>query len=209
MANDDLTKERIFAACQDRFLREGFAKVSVDEIAGDLGMSKKTFYKHFTSKEDLVRQMMERFMGEVRRNVEHVLFSDKSAVEKLSEIITLIGTNASRLLPVFGQDIKKRIPQLWKHIEDFRRQRISEIVGRLIQQGIAEGTMRPDMNTRVFLMSILATIDRIMQPHVLAEESFSVSDALEEILSIFFRGALTSKGRDQFDQFHPTQLQAH
>ena len=205
MSDDELIKEKIFSVCRDRFLSEGFAKISVDEISTDLAISKKTFYKYFASKEDLVQQIMERFMADVRRKIEGTLFSEKSAIEKLSDIITLIGTNVSRLLPAFGQDIKRRTPHLWKHIEDFRRQRISEVIGRLIKQGIDEGTMRPEMNTRVFLMSILSSIDRIMQPQVLAEESFSVNDALEEILSIFFQGALTTMGKEHFNQLHQTQ----
>jgi AcrR family transcriptional regulator len=209
MSEDEIIKEKIFSVGQDRFWKEGFSRISVDEITTDLAMSKKTFYKYFSSKEDLVRQIMERFMGNVRTNVERILLSDKSAVEKLSEVITIIGTNASRLTPAFGQDIKRHIPQLWKHIEEFRRQRISEVFARLIKQGIDEGTIRPDMNTRVFLLSVLGTIDRIMQPDVLVHESFSISDALHEILNIFFRGGLTSKGRDQFEHFRLSENKPH
>lgn len=200
MSEVEIIKEKIFSACRERFLREGFAKTTVDEISSDLAISKKTFYKYFASKEDLVQQIMERFLGNVRTNVERILLSDKSAVEKLSEVISMMATNAGHLMPMFGQDIKKRIPQLWKHIEDFRRQRISEVITRLIKQGVAEGTMRPEMNHRVFLMAVLATIDGVMQPHILAEESFSLSDALKEIISIFFNGALTEQGREQFTQ---------
>ena len=205
MSEDEITKEKIFSACQDRFVREGFASISVDEIATDLAMSKKTFYKHFASKEDLVQQIMERFMGTIRSHVEHTLLSDKSAIEKLSEVFTMIATNASRLAPAFGRDIQRRLPHLWKHIEDFRRQRISDVFTRLNRQGVEEGTMRAEMNERLFLMCILAAIDRIMQPEVLANESFSVGGAIQEIIGIFFKGALTQKGREQFEQFQHTQ----
>ena len=115
----------------------------------------------------------------------------------------MMATNASHLTPTFGQDVKKRIPELWKRIEEFRRERISELFARLIKQGIDEGTIRPDMNPRVFLMSVLGSIERIMQPDVLANESFSISGALQEILGIFFRGGLTARGREQFEQVHP------
>ncbi len=203
MSEEEIVKEKIITAVRDRFWKEGFARISVDEITTDLAMSKKTFYKYFSSKEDLVQQIMERLLGGMRTNVERILLSDKTAVEKLSEFITLIGTSASRLTPAFGGDIKKHIPQLWKRIEDFRRERISEMFARLIKQGLDEGTIRPDLNERVFLMSVLGAIDRIMQPDVLAHESFSVSDALKEILNIFFRGGLTAKGRERFEQVHP------
>ena len=205
MSEDEAIKEKIFSTCQDRFFKEGFSSISVDEITSDLGMSKKTFYKHFDSKEDLVERIMERFMTTVRFDVEHTLLSDSSAVEKLSDVFTMIGTNASKLLPVFGRDVQRRMPQLWKHIEEFRRQRISDVFTRLNRQGVEEGSLRSDMNERVFLMCVLAAIDRIMQPEVLANESFSVGGAIQEIIGIFFRGALTQKGRDQFEQFQLTQ----
>src|SRR6266705_6709155 len=105
MPEEELIKEKIFAACQDRFLREGFSNIPVDEIATELAMSKKTFYKHFSSKEDLVQQIMDRFMGTVRGNIERILLSDKSAIEKLSEIITMLGINAGRLSPSFAKDV--------------------------------------------------------------------------------------------------------
>ena len=206
MPEDEITKEKIISFCQEKFLSEGFARTSVDEIAGDLAMSKKTFYKHFASKEDVVQQIMERIMGSVRGNAERILLDDKSAVEKFAEIITMLATNVNRL-PMLGGDIKKKMPQFWKRIEDFRRQRITDVFNRLISQGISEGTIRPDMNKRIFLMSLLGTIDCIVQPNVLANESFSVSEAIREIMRIFFAGALTREGQEQFERLrkeHPS-----
>jgi AcrR family transcriptional regulator len=199
MTTDDNTKDKILDACRERFVQEGFASVTVDDIAEELHISKKTFYKHFASKEDVVQQIMERFMGMIRTNVDRIMMSDKSAIEKFSEVITIIATNASRLAPVFGRDIQRRMPQLWHHIEEFRRQRISDIFSRLIRQGIEEGTIRPGMNQRVFLMSLIAAIERIVQPQVLANESFSFGEAIREIMSLFFKGVLTAKGRDTMD----------
>ena len=79
MSEDEITKEKIFSVCEERFFREGFASVSVDEISTNLAMSKKTFYKHFASKEDLVQQIMERFMGTVRSHVHTDDVSDRFA----------------------------------------------------------------------------------------------------------------------------------
>ncbi len=204
MSVDDITKEKIFSSCQERFFREGFSRISVDEIAADLAISKKTFYKYFSSKEDLVQQIMEHFMGGVRTTSERILLSDKSAVEKLSEIISMLATNTSRLTPAFGQDIQKRIPRLWNQIQEFRRQRLSDLFTRLTTQGVAEGTMRPEMNKRVFLMCVISSIEGIMQPHLIAHESFSISEAVKEIMSIFFKGALTEQGREQFERLQHT-----
>ncbi|MBX2992288.1 MAG: TetR/AcrR family transcriptional regulator [Bacteroidetes bacterium] len=206
MPEDELIKEKILSHCQERFFKEGFVRITVDELAADLAISKKTFYKYFSSKEDVVQQIMERFMGTVRGNVERILLSDKSAVEKLSEIITMLASNINRVSPIYGQDIKRRLPEFWKHIEEFRRKRLSDAFERLINQGISEGTMRPEMNKRVFLMSVIGAIERIVQPEVLTQESFSIGEAVSEIISIFFIGAVTAQGRQQFEQLRLTPI---
>jgi AcrR family transcriptional regulator len=200
MSEHEVTKEKIISVCRDRFLREGFARISVDEIANDLAISKKTFYKHFSSKEDIVFQIVERIMGEIRLNINNILMSEKSAVEKLCETTTMLGLTARRLLPFFGQDVKKRLPELWKRIEDFRRERISEIFSRLMDQGVREGSMRADINKRLFFLSIFAVIDSIVQPQILVAESFSFADAIQGILAIFFRGVMTQTGVEQFER---------
>jgi AcrR family transcriptional regulator len=200
MSEEEIVKEKIFGVCRERFLREGFAHLTVDELAADLGISKKTYYKHFASKEDLVQRILDRTMATIRGKVEQILIGDASAVEKFTRIIRLIATEASQLLPAFGRDIQKRMPHLWKEIEEFRRERISEIFARLTVQGVKEGTMREDLNPRMFLLCILGSIERIVQPQVLAHESFSVGDAVNGILGIFFQGGLTETGRQQFSQ---------
>ncbi len=139
-------------------------------------------------------------MTSIRSRVEQILFGEASAVEKLTRIIHLIATEGSRLLPAFGRDLQKRMPQLWTLVEEFRRERISEIFARLTVQGVKEGTMRADLNPRMFLLCVLGSIDRIVQPQVLANESFSVGDAVNGILGIFFQGGLTETGRQQFTQ---------
>lgn len=204
MVEEEITKEKILSHCQERFFREGFIRITVDEISSDLAISKKTFYKYFSSKEEVVQLIMERLMATTRGKIENTLLGDRSAVEKLSEIITLLAGNISRLSPIYGQDIKKRLPQFWKHIEEFRRRRLSDAFDRLIDQGVREGSMRADMNKRVFLMSVLSAIERIMQPEVLTEESFSISDALKQIISIFFIGAVTERGKEEFLRLQQT-----
>jgi AcrR family transcriptional regulator len=58
---DSETRQRILSTAQQIFLKTGFSKVTMDELANELGMSKKTLYKHFSSKEDLLKVIMTEF----------------------------------------------------------------------------------------------------------------------------------------------------
>lgn len=193
-------KERIIAHARDRFFREGFAKISVDEIVSDLSMSKKTFYQHFESKDDLVVEMMERKFTELNAIMDRILSAETDFVHKLQDFVTYIGGMLGTISKAMFADVQRHLPHLWKRIEQFRRERLTKNISILVQQGRSEGLIRDDVNPRLFLLAYLATIDGIMQANVLMNESFSSREALEGIMNIFFKGILTDAGRIQLNE---------
>jgi AcrR family transcriptional regulator len=62
-------RQRILRAAETLFLTHGFSRITMDELAGELGMSKKTLYAHFAGKEDLFRAVADRFVGELRADL--------------------------------------------------------------------------------------------------------------------------------------------
>ncbi len=206
MSEEELLKERILSAAINRFRTDGFARVSIEDIASSLVMSKKTFYKVFASKDDLVEQIVDRLLADVKGNVERIVSSDQTFVEKLSALLSYLGSVPAHAgLPMLN-DLQRHAPHLWKRVEQFRLQRIPDIFSRLLKQGIQEGHVRPDLHQRIFLLSYMAAVQLIMQPSVLANESFSAREAISGIMELFFKGALTDRGRKQLEkvQLHPT-----
>ena len=200
MTNDEIVKDRIIAVARERFFEEGFSKISVDELTSALSMSKKTFYQIFESKEDLVTQIMERMMGEVRANVERITTGDQSFVQKLYGLMTFLGMQVSKLGKPFQQDLQRHLPGLWIRIEEFRRERIIENFTRLIEQGMNEGLIRKDVNKRIFLLAFLGAIENIVRPSVLTHESFSAGEAVQGIMGIFFKGIMTAEASGELDK---------
>jgi len=206
MSEEELLKERILSAAFDRFRTDGFARVSIDDIASSLVMSKKTFYKFFASKDDLIEQLVDRLLADVKAHVERIVSSDQTFVAKLSALLSYLGSLPAHAgLPMLN-DLQRHAPHLWKRVEQFRLQRIPDIFSRLLKQGIREGHVRPDLHQRIFLLSYMAAVQLIMQPSVLANESFSAREAISGIMELFFKGALTDRGRKQLAkvQIHPT-----
>jgi AcrR family transcriptional regulator len=192
-------KEKIILRAQDRFLREGFAKTTVDDLTSEISMSKKTFYKVFSSKEDLVEQLTERFLGEARRTIESVVGGPGSFVKKLQAMISVLATVARIVDSPMVLDLERHLPRVWRKVEDFRRKRILENFTLLIQQGIREGHIRPEVNTRLLVLSFVAAIQNVIRPTLLADESFSAREAIGGIVQMFFQGVMTPGGREAFD----------
>jgi len=78
-------KDKIIELGEEKFFREGFYKTRMDDVAAELQMSKKTLYKFFPTKEDLVLTIMKHFMNRMRSIIVPTLNSDKNAIESTGE----------------------------------------------------------------------------------------------------------------------------
>ena len=190
-------KERILLFARDKFLRDGFAKVSVDELASEMSISKKTFYKSFGSKDELLAQIVESIISEIAFGFQAILSGDESFVKKLDNVMLFVGRQIGKVVRPFMFDLQRHEPRLWQRVLDFRRSTMMANMQGLFQEGIRGGFLRKDINMRVLILSFVATVETIMVPSVLANESFSGDEAMRSVLRIFFHGILTEDASRQ------------
>jgi AcrR family transcriptional regulator len=175
----------------ERFSHDGFAKVTVDELAANLGISKKTFYKCFANKEGLVDSIADRMMLFHATNVDRIIRSDLPFPQKLHGLMTYVGRLYGRVNGTLLRDMRRHAPETWVKVSAFRREKIQVNIGRLITEGIEQGHIRKDANPRLFLITFLGAVEAVLNPDVLTVEPFSSEDALRMVLQILFQGILT------------------
>jgi AcrR family transcriptional regulator len=118
--SEDPQKQKIVSLASARFLQEGFSKITLDEIASELAMSKKTLYKFFANKEDLLNTVVERMMMEAQQRLSSIIGSQKTFVEKLSEILTFLGQLVRRVSKPFQRDLQLHAPEVWTRPEGYQ-----------------------------------------------------------------------------------------
>jgi AcrR family transcriptional regulator len=195
---DGRDKTRIVDTASDKFMDIGFNKVTMDEIASDLGMSKKTVYKFFPSKESLLKAIVHALMSRVENEMHEIVTSEKPIEEKLVAIFSFVGKIMRKLSRPFMLDTQRFAPALWREIEIFRRERILSQLQQIFRHAKKEGVFREDLNPDLFFLVLTTTIQGIMNPQVLAQQSFSAEEAFKGIFRIFYEGALTDKARKRF-----------
>jgi AcrR family transcriptional regulator len=188
-------KQRIVAVASKQFMENGISKVTLDEVATELGMSKKTMYKFFPSKEDLLKTIVHTMMNGVRLRVEAVINSDKPFVEKAPDLLAIIGHQISIMSKQFLFDLQRFTPQLWKEIDEFRRERILTSVRKMFIQAQQEGVFRKDLDIELFILVFTSSVQGIVNPQTLSQQSFSAQEALHGIFRIIFEGAMTEEAR--------------
>jgi TetR/AcrR family transcriptional regulator, cholesterol catabolism regulator len=198
-------KGRILDHAVFLFKESGFSKVTVEDITSGLGMSKKTFYKCFESKEDLLFQLVRRITGEIASRLEGIQGSDQPFVQKLHALITLVHSQFRKFSTPLLRDIQIYAPGTWDYIQEFRRNKILTVWSGLIEQGKHEGYIRGDINSRLLLLSLIGLVEAVVNPTTLSNESFSTDEAIQGIMGMIFLGILTDDAKQQLDSLQLTQ----
>jgi len=192
-------QEQIIEQIQEKLFVEGFYKTTMDEVASELGMSKKTVYKFFPSKEDLVNAIAEHFMHSMRKKILTALSSDRNAIEKLGELIKILASVSQKVSPARMEEIRRHFPSIWNKIDKFRAKMMFENITRVIEQGKSEGLF-VEYPTVIIMHVLVGSIRNVVTPDFIVNNSFSIIEAAQFTFRIIIGGILTEKGKKQFDK---------
>ena len=190
--NENNTKEKIHKASEKRMLRFGYRKVTMDEIASDLGMSKNTIYRYFQSKEQIAEYVFECLTFRINKGLLDIEQHEKDPLKAISKNILFIQKELSPWFEHFLGDIKIELPYLWEKCISYRNEKIFEIEG-LIKEGIRKKEFR-SVNSVIAMRAFLGAIDAVINPDVLQKENIPFDKAIEEVLDLWSNGISRVKG---------------
>jgi AcrR family transcriptional regulator len=195
------TEERgkILGYAVESFLKEGFYKTTMDEIAAKLHMSKKTIYKYFPSKEELVREVMETHMHLTMKKIKSHVNHQSNAVEKLFDIFNIVGENVLKVNEKMIMDLQYYSPGIWKEVDDFRAKQITANFSRIFEQGKAENYFL-NIDTKIILSIFVASIRAIVNPDYALNSGVSLQKAFMTIIEVLMNGILNEKGKKIFNK---------
>jgi AcrR family transcriptional regulator len=202
MADDSEIKDRILTRSEEMFLKFGYSKVTMDEIASNLGMSKKTLYKFFPSKEELVREIIYKMRCGIKDYIDDLLANNEmDFVEKLKRLMNLIGKQSSKLQGPLLDDLHKNIPEVWQQINEFRKENVRQKFTQLINMGVEKGIFRKDIDQRLIVLIYSSAIQGLINPEILSQMPFSVEQVFESVIKVIFSGIFTEEGRIKYNTY--------
>lgn len=209
LPTDDSVSTRILRVAREYFFRYGYGSSTMDDLAGSLGMSKKTLYLHFPSKEAIVERIMDH-MGAMISSRLHAITADprKTFVQKLCEVVETVGGALSNVSPVILRDLQRYAPRIYDKIEQIRQRNIPLYFTRLIELGVAQGMVRQDIDPKFAGEFWLHAIRGLIQPDVLEKTQLTPKQTLEKAIDLFFGGLLTPAGHDDYAK-HLAHCQKH
>ena len=192
-------KQKILDFCKKYFLANGFYKTTMDEIAIQLRMSKKTIYKYFPAKEDLVRATVSEFLNFHKDRISEIINENSNAVTKLHKIFIYLGEIISSVNEKYINDVQTHMPDLWKDIDTFRTKMMTVNIGRIIEQGKKEGVFI-DKTSAIITSVFISSVRGVINPEFIMNNKFSIKSALDETIEIIMNGITTTKGKKAFNK---------
>src|SRR5262249_52535032 len=152
-------------AARSHFFSHGFRSVTMDDLADELGISKKTLYAHFPGKIDLLEAVLaDKFAG-VEARLKEVTHADPHDFSQALDGL-LVGTQREldEIKPPFLRDIRQKAPHVFKIVERRRAGLIQRYFGKLFVEGQRAGMVRKDVPATLMIEILLAMVQSIMNP---------------------------------------------
>ena len=189
-------RENILQVAIERMQQVGIRSVSIDDICHELGMSKKTFYVYFASKDDLVQAILQKHEQKVAHDLDNAL-SKRTITQVIVEWAKIAKSTAKKDLktPPMMYDLEKYYPQLFAAHKKVMRQTAENILVQFLEKGVSEGIFRVEIDVDVVAMMFLdmqyRLLDLMTSGQMTKEEVHRIG---RQRMDIMMRGILTEGG---------------
>ena len=192
----DPNRQRIVDAARIHFFNHGFRSVTMDDLAEELGISKKTLYAHFPGKFDLLEAVLADKLAGVEVTLKEVARGHPHGFPAaLRELLAGVRRELDEIKPSFVRDMRQKAPEIFKLVECRRGALIQRYIGKFFVAGQRAGMVRKDVPAKLIIEILLATVQSIMNPAKMEELGMMPKEGYTGILKVVLEGTLTSKGR--------------
>lgn len=192
-------QEHIVETAQKLFYRYGIRSVTMDYIASELGMSKRTLYENFENKEALVIASLEKIRQSQEATMCAIFNSEANTIEKLVRCYSNIISHLNKISRSFMLDIEQMHSRASEEVKISREKQFSYI-RNIFAKGIEEDLIRKDIDINIATMLHNSQMEWFHQMQLTSEDGWRKGEILSTLVQIFLCGIVTEKGRRVFEE---------
>ena len=187
-------KERIQQKAKELFHRYGIKSITMDEIATQLGASKKTIYQYFSDKDELVDAIIAEMIGGAQHMCESHIASGRDAVHELFQAMDFVQEVFSDMNPAMVYDLERFHPQSYKRFLDHKNKFLYQVIRENLKRGIEEELYRPDINIDILARFRLEGMMIAFNQEAFPPSKFNLAELHRVIIEQFLFGLASMKG---------------
>lgn len=180
------------------FMRFGVKSLTMDDIARELGISKKTLYLYCSDKEDLlIKSFAHHFKCE--EEFQNTILSKKlNAIDEIFEVSKHVSEMLKTIHPSIHYDLRKYYPEAWKIFSEYRKNFMLKCVSDNMEKGKREGLYRANLNIPIVARIHISRIDIVFDGELFPANEFNFREVFFELIRYHIRGIASPKGIEYF-----------
>jgi TetR/AcrR family transcriptional regulator, cholesterol catabolism regulator len=194
-------KERILVKANELFNRYGIRSVSMDDIAAQLGMSKKTLYQYYTDKDELVHAVFDIAINVNKHNCLECTKKGENAIHEVFLSFDIMEEMLKTMNPSVLFDMHKYHPSAYKKFDEFRNGFLYKIIKSNLDRGVKEELYREDIDTDILTRYRLYSVLLSFNPEVFPSIKTNAAYIEQQLIECFVYGLATPKGYKLIEKY--------
>jgi AcrR family transcriptional regulator len=195
------TKQRIQKAAHDLVMQYGIRSVSMDDIAANLGMSKKTIYQYFKDKDELVEAVVDEVIATNQRACKADIERSENAVHEIFLVMEMMAEMLKTMNPFILHDMQKYHPSAFSKFKKHKNEFLYNICTQNLLRGVKEELYRPEIELDILCRYRVETLFIPFNPEFQQSLKHNLAKIEEEILMHFLFGLVSQKGYKQIIKY--------
>jgi AcrR family transcriptional regulator len=187
-------KERIVKSALNLFWRFGIKSVTMDDIAKELGISKRTIYQHYADKEAILAMVINEQITSQKCEIDKLDEILENPIDQMIQATDQMRISLAQMNPALIYDLKKYYPESWALFQSYKNDVIINGIRKNLKEGIALGLYRPDIDIEVLSLLRIEEFDLAFDPTIFPPDKFHMMRVQMQFVHHFLRGILTDKG---------------
>lgn len=195
------SKGRILEKAADLFMRYGIRSITMDEIAAQLGISKKTIYQFFTDKDEMVEAVVDEEMKENEDSCREFKVNAEDGVHEIFLAMENMQEMLKTMNPQLMYDLEKHHPGAYRRLKQYKYHFLYTMIKENLERGIKEEIYRSDLNPDITTRHRIESAFMIFNQDAFPQNKFPMNQTCQELALLYLHSICNSRGKKLIDKY--------
>lgn len=198
-----MSRAEILIGAKELFYRYGIKSVTMDDVARELGISKKTLYQHIDNKKDLIECIIDDHIVNEKHCLTEITGDAKDPVEQILMVARYVLKVLREVKPTAIYDLKKYYRDTWKRMDKFHLEYVYQMIKANIDEGMAQGLYRQNINSDIIAKLYVGKTMLLTDEQLFPMREYDRDTLFEEYITYHLRGIVSDKGLEKLKTYQP------
>jgi len=198
-----MSQEEILERAKELFMRYGIKSITMDDVAREMGISKKTLYQHVNNKTDLIERIIHQHIHDEKKCLSEMPGQARDAIEQVLMIAQYVVQVLRSMRPTTMFDLKKYYHACWNMMEEFQQGYMYDMIRSNIEQGVKEGLYRDNLDADIIAKLYVGKTMLLTDEKLFPMREYDRDKLFSEYIQYHLRGIVSEKGMKQLKTYQP------